>query len=259
MENAPLGATRGTAPDVGPGAASQRMLDHHGDRQRMHRGGRSAWLRAAVLGVNDGIVSTASLIMGVAASSASRTSIMVAGMAGLAAGALSMAAGEYVSVSSQRDTERADAAVEALHIENNPELELEELAGIYRGRGLDRDLAAQVAAQLMAVDPLGSHLRDELGMTERGSARPAQAAVVSAMCFVFGSVGPVLVAGVVPKSMRLTLIAVTAVLLLALTGAVAGRLGGASSRKAAVRVLVGGIIAMGVTALIGRVVGVAFD
>ncbi|MBM3671922.1 MAG: VIT family protein [Actinobacteria bacterium] len=225
---------------------------HHRERHRFRRIG---WLRAAVLGANDGIVSTASILIGVTAASAGRTAIIVAGLAALVGGALSMAAGEYVSVSSQRDTERADIARERGELSRSPGLELDELTDIYVKRGLDRDLAHEVAVQLTAVDPLGAHLRDELGMHESTRARPLQAAFVSAASFAAGAVIPLAVAAAAPADGRLAVIAGAALVLLAVTGAVSGRLGGAPAPRAAARVLAGGGIAMGAAALIGELVG----
>lgn len=229
------------------------------DRQRFHRedhrAGRAGWLRAAVLGADDGIVSTASLLIGVASSHASRGALMIAGFAGLAAGALSMASGEYVSVSSQADVERADIALERDELAEDPAHERAELAQIYRERGLSGRLADAVAEELMLHSPLESHLRDELGIHPGNEARPMQAALVSAASFTAGSVAPILVAALAPNGVRVPLIAAVALVLLALSGALAGAAGGASKRRAANRVLIGGALAMGVTAIIGRVVG----
>jgi VIT1/CCC1 family predicted Fe2+/Mn2+ transporter len=222
-----------------------------------HRYNRIGWLRAAILGANDGIVSTASLLIGVAASNASRDEILIAGLAGLVAGAMSMAAGEYVSVSSQRDTERSDIAKEQRELAGEPDAELQELAGIYRRRGLDPELAHQVALQLTANDPLGAHLRDELGITPETAARPWQAAFVSAASFAVGALVPVLAMIVAPADARIPVIAGVALVLLATTGAIGGRLGGAPMGRAAVRVLAGGGAAMALSALFGTVVGAA--
>jgi VIT1/CCC1 family predicted Fe2+/Mn2+ transporter len=229
------------------------MLVH---RER-HRYTRVGWLRAAVLGADDGIVSTASLMIGVAASDAARADIVVAGLAGLVAGALSMAAGEYVSVSSQRDTERADIAKEKGELARDPEDELDELTNIYAKRGLERPLARQVAEQLTAADPLRAHLRDELGIVDATAARPWQAAFVSAGSFALGAALPFLAMLVAPPSARIATIAVVALVLLAVTGALGGRLGGAPMPRAALRVLAGGGLAMAFTALIGVLVGAA--
>jgi VIT1/CCC1 family predicted Fe2+/Mn2+ transporter len=218
---------------------------------------RVGWLRAAVLGANDGLVSTASLVMGVASAAAGRSEILLAGVAGLVAGALSMAAGEYVSVSSQRDTEQADREKEAREQREQPEAELQELAGIYQARGLGPELAQQVATELMRVDPLGAHLRDELGLVEELQARPWQAALVSAGSFALGALPPLALVWLVDASARLVAIPAAALLLLAVLGALGARLGGAPLGRAALRVTLGGGIAMGVTALIGGLVGLA--
>jgi len=225
---------------------------HHRERHRFRRIG---WLRAAILGANDGIVSTASILIGVAASSAGRTAIIVAGLAALVGGALSMAAGEFVSVSSQRDTERADIARERRELARTPELELDELTEIYVQRGLDQELARRVATQLTAADPLGAHLRDELGMHHDVRARPWQAASVSAISFAVGASVPLGAAAAAPHDGRIAVIAGVALALLALTGAVGGRLGGAPMSRAALRVLAGGGVAMGAAAVIGELVG----
>jgi VIT1/CCC1 family predicted Fe2+/Mn2+ transporter len=226
----------------------------HGER---HRFSRIGWLRAAILGADDGIVSTASLVIGVAASSASRNTIIVAGLASLVAGAMSMATGEYVSVSSQRDTERADIARETHELAHEPDAELDELTQIYVNRGLDEALARQVAVRLTEHDPLSAHLRDELGLSDAVVARPLQAALVSAGSFAAGAGAPVLALLAAPSGARGTVVAAVSLLLLALTGAIGGRLGGASMGRAAWRVLVGGGLAMAATALIGDLVGAA--
>jgi vacuolar iron transporter family protein len=236
----------GTAEEVDPVA-----------RREQHRSGRVGWLRAAVLGADDGIVSTASLMIGVAAAAASRSAILVAGLAGLVAGAMSMAAGEYVSVSSQRDAERADITRERQQQQADPDLELAELTDIYVRRGLDEQLAGTVAATLMRADPLNAHLRDELGMTQQARARPVQAALVSAASFAAGAALPLLGLLLAPPASRIAVIAASALGLLALLGALGGRLGGAAAGRAAVRVTVGGGLAMAATALIGRLVGAA--
>lgn len=220
-----------------------------------HRSQRAGWLRAAVLGADDGIVSTASLVIGVAASSASPSVVLIAGLAGLVAGAMSMATGEYVSVSSQRDAERADIARERSELAANPELELAELAAIYQRRGLDEELARTVAGKLMAVDPLAAHVRDELGLSEEAMARPVQAAVVSAVSFAVGAVLPLLAVVLAPAPVRILAVAGAALVVLGVLGGVGGRLGGASPWRGAVRVLVGGGLAMVATAVIGRLVG----
>ncbi len=219
----------------------------------MHRSHRVGWLRAAVLGANDGIVSTASLVIGVAAASATHESVVLAGVAGLFAGALSMAAGEYVSVHSQADTERADLELERRHLEEEPEFELRELASIYEGRGLDPELATKVAEQLMAHDALGAHARDELGISETMSARPLQAAVFSAVSFAVGASLPLGVAWFLPVSSILFFVAGSSLVFLALLGAVAARAGGAGMLPGAFRVFFWGAIAMGATALVGRI------
>jgi VIT1/CCC1 family predicted Fe2+/Mn2+ transporter len=224
-------------------------------RQEQHRSGRVGWLRAAVLGADDGIVSTASLVIGVAAAAAARSTILVAGLAGLVAGAMSMAAGEYVSVSSQRDAERADLTRERRQQQADPDLELAELTDIYVRRGLDEHLAGTVAATLMRADPLGAHLRDELGLSEQARARPVQAALVSAASFAVGAAPPLLALLLAPPATRIAAIAASALGLLALLGVLGGRLGGAAAGPAAVRVTVGGGLAMAATALIGRLVG----
>jgi VIT1/CCC1 family predicted Fe2+/Mn2+ transporter len=220
-----------------------------------HRSGRAGWLRAAVLGADDGIVSTASLVIGVAAAAAPRNTVLLAGVAGLVAGATSMAAGEYVSVSSQRDAEQADIARERRELAADPEFERAELAQVYVRRGLDRELAATVAERLMAADPLGSHVRDELGLQPGGLARPLQAAVVSAVSFAVGAALPLLLIVLAPIAVRIPVTALAALALLALTGALGARLGGAPAAPAALRVSVGGGLAMALTALIGQLVG----
>jgi VIT1/CCC1 family predicted Fe2+/Mn2+ transporter len=223
--------------------------------REVHRSDRVGWLRAAVLGAQDGIVSTASLVIGVAAANGGRTEVIVAGVAALVGGAMSMAAGEYSSVSSQRDTELADIARETHELVRFPEHELEELTQIYEGRGLDRPLAREVATQLMRTDPLGSHVRDELGIHPDTIARPVQAALVSASSFAVGAALALLTAIVAPDSARIAVIAVVTLVLLAVLGVVGARLGGADPRRAALRITVGGGLAMAVTAGIGTVVG----
>jgi VIT1/CCC1 family predicted Fe2+/Mn2+ transporter len=235
---------------------SRRSSAAPGHRER-HRYTRIGWIRAAILGANDGIVSTASLLIGVAASNASRDEILIAGLAGLVAGAMSMAAGEYVSVSSQRDTERSDIAKEKRELAGEPDAELQELTGIYRRRGLDPELARTVAVQLTAHDPLAAHLRDELGITAETAARPWQAGFVSAASFTAGAVIPILAMVVAPADTRIEVIAAVALVLLVVTGAVGGRLGGAPMGRAALRVLLGGGLAMALSALIGNLVGAA--
>jgi VIT1/CCC1 family predicted Fe2+/Mn2+ transporter len=220
-----------------------------------HHSDRIGWLRAAVLGANDGLISTSSLVVGVAAAEPSPGAIVVAAFAGLVAGALSMAAGEYVSVSSQADTEHADLARERSELATAPESESAELASIYVARGLSPELARQVSDQLMAHDALGAHARDELGIHELTRARPIQAAVASAASFAAGAAPPVLFAALLPVGpLTPTIVTVTLVLLVAL-GSVAARLGGASMVRGAVRVAFWGAVAMGVTALVGRLFG----
>jgi vacuolar iron transporter family protein len=223
----------------------------------MHRSGRAGWLRAAVLGSDDAIVSTASLMIGVAASSAPKGAILVAGVAGMVAGAMSMAVGEYVSVSSQRDAEQADIQRETGELAGQPEAELHELALIYEKRGLDSDLAMKVAQQLSARDRLGAHMRDELGIDQNALARPLQAAWISAVSFAGFAVLPILALLVAPASLRLPAIAALSLASLAALGAFGGHLGGAPIGRAAVRVTLGGALAMAVTALIGRILGVS--
>jgi VIT1/CCC1 family predicted Fe2+/Mn2+ transporter len=230
----------------------RRAVHMHGEK---HRGERSGWLRAAVLGGDDGIVSTASLMIGVAAASASQRGVLIAGVAGLVAGAMSMAVGEYVSVSSQRDTEEADILRETEEIAASPEAELLELASIYEKRGVERDLAMKVAQQLSAVDVLGAHARDELGHLEASRARPLQAALVSAASFAIAAFLPILAMGLAPSDLRIPFIAGAALCGLGVLGAVGGHLGGAPRMKASIRVLLGGILAMGITALVGKLFG----
>jgi VIT1/CCC1 family predicted Fe2+/Mn2+ transporter len=226
-----------------------------GRHSEMHRAERIGWLRAAVLGANDGIVSTASLIVGVAAAKSDQTEILISGIAGLVAGALSMAAGEYVSVSSQSDTEKADLARERHELATNPEFETEELAQIYVSRGLELGLARQVAVQLMKKDALKSHARDELQITEMGTARPVQAAIASASTFSIGAILPLLVVFLVaPKSVIMS-VSVSSIGFLILLGMVSARAGGASIWKGATRVGFWGAFAMGATALIGKLFG----
>lgn len=220
-----------------------------------HRSGRIGWMRAAVLGANDGLISTSSLIVGVASAEPTRTAILLAAVAGLVAGALSMAAGEYVSVSSQADTERADLVQERRELATAPEAERAELAGIYMSRGLGRDLAVQVAAQLMAHDALGAHARDELGIQETTRARPIQAAVASAASFAVGAAPPALLAALLPAGvLTLGVVGVSLGLLLVLGGA-AARLGGASVTRGALRIAFWGSVAMGCTAAVGHLFG----
>ena len=223
----------------------------------MHRSGRAGWLRAAVLGSDDAIVSTASLMIGVAAASASKGAILIAGVAGLVAGAMSMAVGEYVSVSSQLDAEQADIGLETHELASEPEAELQELALIYVKRGLEQDLAMKVAEQLSAHDRLGAHMRDELGIDQATLARPFQAAWISAVSFAAFAVVPIVALLVAPVALRIPMIAVFSLVSLAVLGAFGGHLGGAPLGRAALRVTVGGALAMIVTALIGKILGVS--
>lgn len=222
-----------------------------------HLVARVGWLRAAILGANDGIVSTASLIVGVAAAHASRGDILVAGAAGLVAGAMSMAAGEYVSVSSQSDAERADLARESLELATEDEREREELAGIYVGRGVSPELARQVADQLMARDALGAHARDELGISEISAARPVQAALTSAATFAVGAALPLAAALLSPPALVTPVVSAASLLCLAALGAVGARAGGAGVARATVRVTFWGAFAMALTAGVGAVFGTA--
>jgi VIT1/CCC1 family predicted Fe2+/Mn2+ transporter len=220
-----------------------------------HLTSRVGWLRAAVLGANDGLISTSSLVVGVAAAQPDHRAVLLSGIAGLAAGALSMAAGEYVSVSSQADTEQADLAREKAELKAAPEAELRELAQIYVSRGVEPDVAQKVAEQMTAHDALGAHARDELGIHEATRARPLQAAVTSAASFTAGALpAPLLVALVPPGSVTIAIVLVTIVLLVAL-GSVAAQLGGASRLRGALRVTFWGMLAMGCTILIGRLFG----
>jgi VIT1/CCC1 family predicted Fe2+/Mn2+ transporter len=216
---------------------------------------RIGWLRAAVLGANDGLVSTASLIVGVAASSVAAGEVLVAGTAGLVAGAMSMAAGEYVSVSSQSDTERADLARERRELEQDPAAERAELAEIYVRRGLDHALALKVAEQLMAQDALGAHARDELGISDFTTARPIQAALTSAGTFSAGAAMPLLVAAVLPANLVIVLVSAASLVFLAVLGALGAKVGGAPVPRATARVAFWGALAMAVTAGIGHLVG----
>ncbi|PSJ18096.1 VIT1/CCC1 transporter family protein [Nitrosomonas supralitoralis] len=226
-------------------------------RHKIHRSHRIGWLRASVLGANDGIVSTASLIIGVASAQILHADILIAGSAGLVAGAMSMAAGEYVSVSSQSDTEKADLEIEKDSLKNDFEFELKELANIYEKRGLDSNLAQQVAQQLMAYDALGAHARDELGLAANAKARPIQAALFSAVTFTIGAGLPLLVAWNIPGTQLIPAVAVSSLLFLATLGGLAARAGGASIVIGALRVTFWGALAMGLTATVGRLFGVA--
>lgn len=222
-----------------------------------HRSHRIGWLRAAVLGANDGIVSTASLIIGIAASHASHSAIMLTGVAGLVSGAMAMAAGEYVSVSSQSDTENADLVKEREELATEPEHELQELTGIYTNRGLTPELAYQVALQLTAHDALGAHARDELGIFEMMSARPIQAALASAGTFALGAALPLLVVIFAPAVQLISSVAIMSLIFLALLGALAANAGGAKIISGALRVALWGALAMAVTAWVGSLFGVA--
>ena len=225
-------------------------LEHHNSH-------RTGWLRAAVLGANDGIVSTGSLIVGVAAATPDHAAILVAGVAGLAAGAMAMAAGEYVSVSSQADTERADLAMERAALRDNPVGETEELAAIYQHRGLDHALALQVAKALMVKDALGAHARDEIGITDIGTPRPVQAALASATSFSIGAALPLSVAALVPLGVAIVSVTAASVAGLAVLGALSARAGGAPVLRAVLRVMIWGAAAMGATAGIGALFGTA--
>jgi VIT1/CCC1 family predicted Fe2+/Mn2+ transporter len=222
-----------------------------------HRSGRAGWLRAAVLGSDDALVSISSLMIGVAASSASKEAILVAGVAGLVAGSMSMALGEYVSVSAQRDAEQADVERETRELAGQPRAELNELALIYMKRGLEKELAMTVAEQLSARDLLGAHLQDELGIDQDSLARPMQAAWISAVSFAAFAVVPIVALVVAPAALRIPAIAALSLVSLAALGAFGGHLGGAPLGRAALRVTIGGALAMAVTAAIGRIFGVA--
>jgi len=222
-----------------------------------HRTEHIGWLRAAVLGANDGIVSTASLVLGVAAAHATRSNVIIAGVAGLVAGAMSMAAGEYVSVHSQADTEQADLERERKELKADDKGEHRELAAIYVARGLDASLANQVAQQLMAHDALGAHARDELGISETLSARPIQAALASAGSFAVGAAMPLVVTAIVPEASLIYLVSGTSLFFLALLGALAARVGGAGVTLGAIRVTFWGALAMAITAGVGALFGTA--
>ena len=228
------------------------MLRSHSERHLMARVG---WLRAAVLGANDGLLSTASLIVGVAAAEASKGAVLVSGVAGLVAGAMSMAAGEYVSVSSQSDTEKADLAREAAELAAAPAAELDELAGIYIARGVQPDTARAVAQQLMAHDSLGAHARDELGITSFTTARPVQAALTSAATFATGAALPLVTVAIAPDDVLLAAVALSAFVGLGVLGAMGARAGGANVPRSMIRVVFWGVLAMAVTAGIGRLFG----
>jgi vacuolar iron transporter family protein len=227
---------------------------HHPE---LHRSRRAGWLRAAVLGANDGIVSTASLVLGVAAADASRGALLTAGIAGLVAGAMSMAAGEYVSVSSQTDTENADLSRERRELTSDPVHELEELTAIYQQRGLDRGLAERVAVQLTARDALAAHALDELGIADATRARPVQAALASAATFAVGAALPLLVAVLSPPTALLATVSVASLACLSGLGAVAAKVGGSPVPRATLRVTFWGALAMGITAGVGALFGTA--
>ena len=231
-----------------------KLFRHHAER---HRTDRIGWLRAAVLGANDGIVSTASLVVGVAAASASHGNILVTGIAGLVAGAMSMAAGEYVSVHSQADTENADLARERAELEKDPAAEQRELSAIYVGRGLEAGLAKQVAVQLMEHDALGAHARDELGISAAFSARPIQAALASAASFAVGAALPLAVTVLSPERGLIFWVSGTSLVFLAILGAIAARVGGAGILIGAWRVTFWGALAMAITAGVGALFGAA--
>lgn len=220
-----------------------------------HRTEHIGWLRAAVLGANDGLISTSSLVVGVAAAQSGREAVLIAGVAGLVAGAFSMAAGEYVSVSSQSDIEHADLALERRELAEQPEAELKELTGIYVARGLTPELASQVATQLTAHDALGAHTRDELGMSEGTRARPLQAAFASAAAFAAGAAPPIVLAALLATNRLTPAVMASTVVLLAGLGAMAARLGGAPLARGAFRVAFWGAVAMAASALVGRLFG----
>jgi len=224
-------------------------------RESHHRIHHTGWLRAAVLGANDGIVSTASLVVGVAAAAADRSGVMIAGVAGLVAGAMSTAAGEYVSVSSQADTERADLERERIELENDHDFETRELSHIYQKRGLDQELAHQVAVQLMAHDALGAHARDELGISEVTSARPLQAALASAGTFAIGAMLPLLAVVLAPELRIALWVSAASLLALAMLGVLSARVGGARTWVATGRIMFWGALAMALTAVVGRLFG----
>jgi VIT1/CCC1 family predicted Fe2+/Mn2+ transporter len=234
----------------GPASRELRILPGEG-----HLTGRIGWLRAAVLGANDGIVSTASLVVGIAAADPTRDNILLAGVAGMVAGALSMAAGEYVSVSSQADTERADLALERRHLADNLDFEEKELAAIYVKRGLDPALAQTVAQQLMAHDALGAHARDELGLSETLAARPLQAALISAASFALGAGLPIFTAVLAPHANLIFIVGGTSLVCLATLGALAAKVGGARPLIGAARVTFWSVLAMAATTLVGSLFG----
>jgi VIT1/CCC1 family predicted Fe2+/Mn2+ transporter len=223
--------------------------------EEQHKSGRSNWLRASVLGVNDGVVSTSSLMLGVAGAAAGNSAILTAGIAGLSAGALSMAIGEYVSVSSQRDSEKADIAIEKASLKNNPEEELEELVEIYQKRGLDRDLAQKVAEELHSKNAIDAHLRDEIGIDRKKQANPLQAGFASAISFSIGSAFPIAAAFIGEGMTTEWIMVLFSLIALAGSGAIGAFLGGGNRLWAAGRVLVGGALAMAVTFTIGLLLG----
>lgn len=237
---------------LAPEHASHYLPDH------THYSQRNGWLRAAVLGANDGLISTASLLAGVAAAQPQWSTLLLTGVAALIGGAVSMAAGEYVSVASQSDTERADRMLEARMLRQHPQAEEQELVRIYEARGLTSELAAQVAAQLMAHDALDAHVRDEIGITESGTARPMQAALVSAVAFVLGAMLPLLVVLAVGGVWQLPLLGGSTLLGLAALGFVSARLGGARPAPAVVRVVGWGVLALSTTIALGHFLGTAF-
>ncbi len=230
-----------------PAVTASKEMPH----EQQHKAHRTGWIRAAVLGANDGIVSTASLIVGVAAAQSTQANIVLAGTAGLVAGAISMASGEYVSVKSQQDTEKADLKIESDSLEKNWAAEQDELAQIYRKRGLEKDLADEVARQLMKHDALAAHARDDIGLTEELSARPLQAAATSAGTFAAGAIIPLLMAMISPMEMILWFVPLLAFVLLGLLGGLAALAGGASAWRGALRVCIWGSVAMGLTAAVG--------
>ncbi len=232
------------------------MRSHHTETHRAHRIG---WLRASVLGANDGVVSVASLVVGVAASGANASTVLLTGVAGLVAGAMSMAAGEYVSVQSQADTEEADLRQERAELAADPAHELQELAAIYRGRGLDKATALQVAQQLMAHDPIAAHARDELGITDTLRARPLQAALASAAAFGVGAACPLLAIVLAPSAYAAIVVWVSTLMALAALGAAAAYAGGAKVVNGALRVVFWGALAMTATAAIGRLMGASLS
>lgn len=230
------------------------MIRKHSEH---HRLGRLGWLRASVLGANDGILSTASLLVGVASAEAAASSVMIAGVAGLVAGAMSMGAGEYVSVSSQADSERAELAVESRELREDPHGEHKELTEIYVHRGLDRELAHKVAEQLMAHDALEAHARDELGLSSATAARPLQAAAASAASFAVGAIVPILATAATPREHMATVTVAVSLAALAVLGATSARLAGSAMWRGVVRILFWGAAAMALTAVVGRLFGVA--